>query len=123
MPNETEWTTEFYRTEVGASPVDEFLKSLDDKTQARFIWSIEQLRILNVHAREPLVKHLEGKLWELRRTSDGNIYRLLYFFITGRKIVFVHGFQKKTQKTPQGEIEIARKRMDEYIKRRRENDP
>ena len=118
MTEEQEWTTEFYQTEDSLSPVDEFLKSLDDKTQARFIWSIEQLKILNVRAREPMVKHLEGKLWELRRASSGNSYRLLYFFFTGRKIVFVHGFQKKTQKTPRREIETAKARMDDYIKRK-----
>lgn len=118
MAEEQEWTTEFYLTEAGVNPVAEFLKGLDDKTQARFIYSIEQLRVLNVHATEPLVKHLEGKLWELRRASSGNIYRLLYFFFTGRKIVFVHGFQKKTQKTPRREIETAQVRMSDYLRRK-----
>jgi phage-related protein len=117
MSNEQEWSTEFYSTEDGTSPVREFLEGLDDKTQARFIWSIEQLRIKNVNAREPLVKHLDGKLWELRRGSDGNIFRVIYFFFTGRKIVFLHGFQKKADKTPRQEIDIAQKRMDEYISR------
>ena len=116
MANEQTWTIEFYQTDTGSSPVEEFLKSLDDKTQARFIWSIGQLRMQNVRAGEPLVKHIEGKIWELRRASDGNIYRLMYFFFTGRKIVFVHGFQKKTQKTPRREIEIAQERMEDYIR-------
>jgi phage-related protein len=71
-----------------------------------------------VSAREPLVKHLEGKLWELRRSSRGNIYRLLYFFFTGKRIVFVHGFQKKTQKTPRKEIETAVSRMNDYVERK-----
>ena len=118
MAEEHDWTTEFYLTEGGKSPIEEFLKGLDAKTQARFIYSIEQLRVSNVKAAEPLVKHLEGKLWELRRASSGNIYRLLYFFFSGRKIVFVHGFQKKTPKTPRREIELAQNRMDDYIKRK-----
>jgi len=117
MAEEQIWTIEFYQQEDETSPVEAFLKGLDDKTQARFIWAIEQLRMQNVHAREPLVKHLEGKLWELRRESGGNIYRLLYFFFTGRRIVFVHGFQKKTQKTPRREIEFAQQRLEDYIKR------
>lgn len=119
MAKEQEWTIEYYLSEDGASPVQEFLATLDHKTLARFDWSIEQLKMLNVHAREPIVKHIEGKLWELRRASDGNIYRVIYFFFTGRKIVFVHGFQKKTDKTPQREIETAQKRMDDYIKRKK----
>lgn len=79
--------------------------------------AIEQLRVRNTTAQEPLVRHLEGKLWELRRESDGNIYRLLYFFFTGRRIVVLHGFQKKTQKTPRREIEIALHRMQDFLQR------
>jgi phage-related protein len=118
MAEEQDWSIEFYITEGESSPVEEFLRGLDDKTQARFIFSIEQLRTLNIRAGEPLVKHIEGKLWELRRSSSGNIYRLMYFFFTGRKIVFVHGFQKKTQKTPRREIETANARMQDYLKRK-----
>jgi len=110
-----QWAIEFYTDEQGNSPVREFLKTLDKKTKARFNWSIEELRIRNITAREPLVKHLEGKIWELRRASSGNIYRLLYFFFVGKRIVFVHGLQKKTQKTPRKEIETAIARMEAYI--------
>ncbi len=112
-----EWGVVFYTDDQGHSPVEEFLGSLDLKTQARFDWSIEQLRVRNVAAQEPLVRHVGGKLWELRRESGTNIYRLLYFFFTGRRIVFVHGFQKKTQKTPRSEIELAEKRMEHFVER------
>jgi phage-related protein len=117
MANQPQWQIVYYTDEHGNSPVEEFLKGLDAKARARFIWSLGQLREQNVRAREPLVKHLDGKLWELRRASDGNIFRLLYFFYTGKNIVLVHGFQKKTQKTPRREIEIARRRMDDFIQR------
>lgn len=110
-----DWSTVLYCEESGRSPVRDFLDSLDDKTQARFIRSIELLRARNVMDREPLVKHLDGKLWELREESNTNVYRLLYFFFTGRRIVFLHGFQKKTQKTPPGEIQVARQRMNSYV--------
>lgn len=111
------WSVVYYTTEKGDSPIEEFLNSLDLKTQARFDWAIEQLRVRNIMAGEPLVRHLEGRLWELRRESQTNIFRLLYFFFTGRRIVFLHGFQKKTQKTPHSEMEIAQKRMAEFISR------
>src|SRR5437588_4912805 len=117
MVDDNGWIVVFFVDEKGSSPIREFLQSLDLKTQARFAWSIEQLRIRNVRAQEPLVRHLDGKLWELREESSTNIYRLLYFFFSGRRIVFVHGFQKKTQKTPRHEIEIALQRLDLYIKR------
>lgn len=117
--NEQDWIVEFFTEASGRSPVTEFLSSLDNKTQARFIASIELLRQRNVQAREPLVHHLEGKLWELREQSSTNIYRLLYFFFTGRRIIFVHGFQKKTQKTPRREIELALRRMNAFIERKK----
>ena len=62
-------------------PVREFLKGLDQRTYARFLWSLEQLEQRNVQAREPLVRHVEGKIWELREESNTNIYRILYFFL------------------------------------------
>src|SRR5262245_47674841 len=95
-----EWSVVFYRTAQGESPVLAFLTGLDQQTQDSIGWAIEQLRVRNVQAGEPLVRHLEGKLWEVRRERRTNIYRLFYFFDTGRRIVSVHAFQKKTQKTP-----------------------
>jgi phage-related protein len=117
MADEQEWSIVFYTTEQGGRLVEEFLGSLDLKTKARLLYSINLLKELNVRATEPMVKHIEGKLWELRRSSNGNIFRVMYFFFTGKRIVFVHGFQKKTQKTPKREIEIAEKRMNDFIKR------
>src|SRR5262249_13814016 len=107
---EPEWTLELYGDTTGHTPVADFLDSLDEKARARFRWSMEQLRVRNVRAREPLVRHLEGDLWELREESRTNIYRILYVFHTGRRIVFLHGFQKKTQRTPARELETGRRR-------------
>ena len=114
MGEDGEWSIEYYVAENGKSPVREFLLGLDKKTQARFIKSFEWLKERNIYAREPLVKHIEGKLWELRKESDTNIYRVLYVFFTGKRIVLLHGFTKKTQKTPKGEIEIALKYLSRY---------
>ena len=114
-----DWSVVFYVDENGNEFVKEFLTSLDLKTQARFDWSIEQLKVRNITAREPLVRHLEGKIWELREESNTNIYRMLYFFFTGKQIVFVHGFQKKVQKTYRREIETALTRMNRFIGKRK----
>ena len=113
----SEWTIEFFLEHDGTAPVAEFLDSLDSKTQARFRWSIEQLRLRNTSARAPLVKHLDGDLWELREESSTNIYRVIYVFFTGRRIVLLHGFQKKTQKTPFRELDIARRRHKDFLNR------
>jgi phage-related protein len=110
------WTTEFYKTESGGSPVSDFLDGLDMKTRARFRWSMEQLRVRNVSARAPLVRHLEGDLWELREESQTNIFRIVCVFYTGRRIVFLHAFQKKAQKTPSRELATARQRHQEFLR-------
>lgn len=115
IPDDQDWKIVFYVEEDGGSPVRDFLKSLDQPTQMRLRVSIERLRIENITAREPLVKKLEGRIWELRRESNTNIFRVLYFMVTGRNIILLHGFQKKTQKTPRREIETALKRMQRYV--------
>jgi phage-related protein len=117
MMDAAEWSLVFYTDEQGHSPVEEFLAGLDPKTQRRFRWSMEQLRVRNLQARPPLVRHLEGKLWELREESRTNIYRLIYFFFTGRQIVFLHGFPKKTQATPRREMALATQRLATFLAR------
>jgi phage-related protein len=56
------------------------------------------------------VKHLEGKLWELRMTGRDGIARAIYLAATGRRVIVVRVFVKKTQKTPRHELELARER-------------
>ena len=60
---------------------------------------------------EPHAKHLEGKLWELRVKAAEGIARGIYVTVTGRRIIVLHVFEKKTQKTPRRAIEIALDRM------------
>jgi phage-related protein len=59
------------------------------------------------------VKHLEGKLWELRVTGRDGISRVIYLTASGQRVVILRAFVKKTQKTPRREIEIARQRAKE----------
>lgn len=117
MAAQTDWVVVFYTDEDGKDLIRQFLESLDLQTQARFEWSIEQLRMRNVLAREPLVRHIEGKIYELRRESNTNIYRLFYALLSRKRILILHGLQKKTQKTPRKEIEIALKRLNSFIKK------
>lgn len=63
--------------------------------------------------REPYVKHLEGPLWEMRLTGRDGIARSLYITATGRRVVVLRTFQKKTKKTPRSEIELALRRAKE----------
>ncbi len=61
------------------------------------------------------VKKLDGKLWEIRIKGQSGISRAIYVTATGQRIVIVRIFVKKTQKTPQRELEIARQRAKEVI--------
>jgi phage-related protein len=63
--------------------------------------------------REPHVKHLDGKLWELRAKAAEGIARGLYVTVTGRQVVVLHVFVKKSDKTPLRAIALARARMQE----------
>ena len=63
--------------------------------------------------REPHVKHLRGPLWEMRLKGKDGIARAAYVTATGRRVIVVHVFVKKTQRTPRREIELALKRAEE----------
>jgi len=59
-------------------------------------------------------KHLEDGIYEIRVETGGNIYRIFTFFDDNKLVILLHGFQKKTQKTPRKEIEQAKKLRNEY---------
>jgi phage-related protein len=64
---------------------------------------------------EPHVKHLDGRLWEMRLKGRSGISRALYVVQTGRRVVIVRVFVKKTLKTPQHEISLALARAKAII--------
>jgi len=100
----------FYRSDSGREPVREWLKSLEladrkvlgeDIKDVEFSWPIGM----------PLVRPLGNDLWEVRSSlAHGRIARVL-FCVTGGQMVLLHGFIKKTQKTPKQDIDLALKRM------------
>jgi phage-related protein len=63
--------------------------------------------------RDPYVKHLEGKLWEMRMRGRDGIAWAAYVTAIGRRVVVVRVFPKRTQKTPRREIELALRRAKE----------
>jgi phage-related protein len=79
------------------------------------------IKLLETHGpqqvREPYVKHLDGKLWEMRLSGRDGIARALYFAQVGRRLCVVRVFVKKTQKTPRREIELASRRLAEELNR------
>jgi phage-related protein len=67
-------------------------------------------------------KHLEDDIYEIRVEAGGNIYRIFSFFDHNKLVILLHGFKKKTQKTPRNEIERAKKlRRDYYAEKESKN--
>ena len=93
-------------------PVDAEIEALPVGLQARIVRLFEMIENVGLeHMREPHVKHLEGRLWELRAKAPEGIARGIYVTSFGRRIVVLHVFVKKTQKIPRRPLEIARARM------------
>lgn len=109
-----EWEVEYYETQAGNVPVFEWIEEMPADERALALGYIDQLELLGTEAQRPLVRRLEGKLYELRWKAKDKQQRIAYFAASGRKLVLVHGFTKKSKTTPQKEIELARKRMREY---------
>jgi len=98
----------FYRTERGGEPVRDWLRALT-KGERRTIGTDIKTVQISWPLGMPLVRKLEPGLWEIRSTVDQRIARTL-FTVAGNRIVLLHGFVKKSQKTPKSELELARKR-------------
>jgi phage-related protein len=99
----------FYKTESGNEPVREWLKSLsrndrkiigEDIKTVQFGWPLGM----------PLVRKLDVGLWEVRSRLDNRISRVL-FTIEENMMVLLHGFIKKSEKTPASDLNLAKKRL------------
>lgn len=112
---------EFYMKENGKIPVQDFLYSLNPKLRAKAFSDIELLKMLGNELKEPYVKPLKGKndkgLYELRIKFSNDIARIFYFTYHNGKFVLLHGFIKKTMRTPKNEIDKAIKYMEDYKRR------
>lgn len=102
------WTVEILNDEVAGE-----LDALPADMRAKLEHIVRLISAFGLeHVREPHVKHLEGRLWEMRLTGRDGIARALYLTATGKRVVIVRAFRKKTQKTPRREIELALKRAE-----------
>jgi phage-related protein len=110
--DEKKLTVAFYRSRSGAEPVRDWLKSLpiaDRQTLGRDLRLVEMGWPLGM----PLCRPLGGGLWEARSTLAGNRIARVLFCATRGHMVLLHGFIKKTQKTPEDQLNLARRRQKE----------
>ena len=108
-------TVRFYKSESGNEPVREWLKGLskDDKTiigedikTVEFGWPLGM----------PLVRKLDRALWEVRSNITNKEIARVFFTVKDDVMVLLHGFKKKTQKTPDNDLKIAKERRDKVLK-------
>lgn len=103
------WTVLFVNNAAEAE-----LNALPDDMQMRFARITDLMREWGLTAmREPYVKHLSGKLWEMRLKGRDGIARSIYVTASGQRVFVLRTFVKKTQETPRREIELALMRMKE----------
>jgi len=114
-----EWVIEYYVTDNGKYPVKDFVDSLSPVGKAKYIFISDLLEQYGIAVREPYVKAIKGKrkLFEMRIKDKSNIHRIIYFVYTGKTLILLHGFTKKTQRTPAKDIRIAETRMKDYLTR------
>ena len=108
----------FYDKPDGTEPVKDFLDSLDTKMRAKMLRTVLLLAENGTQLREPYSKPLDDGIFELRAKVGTDISRVLYFFMIGKKVILTNGFIKKTQKTPNVEIEKAKQYRKEYLSRK-----
>lgn len=115
------YTVEFYKDKNGKSEIIEYLDKLgqnpnnkaDRVNRNKILSYIGALEKYGTRVGNPIVKHIEGNLWELRPLSN----RIFFFYWQDNKFVLLHHFIKKSQKTPPKEIEQARNKLKDFIER------
>ena len=93
----------------------EFFEKQSKKVQAKIVWTFDLIEDLQ-QVPETYLKHIENTegLYEIRVQFGSDIFRIFCFFDKGQLVILANGFQKKTQKTPKQEIELALKIKAEY---------
>ena len=116
-----EWQVEYYQKENGKIPGLEYLLTLQPKLRAKVFSEIELLEKHGAKLREPYTKAIKGDaykgLFELRVKLSSDISRIFYFTYRNNTFVLLHGFTKKTEKTPQAELDRAVRYKEDYERR------
>lgn len=102
----------FYHTTGGVEPVREWLRSLPEADRRTIGLDLATVQV-GWPVGMPLCRPLSAGLWEVRSTLPSRRIARLLFFVHEGRLGVVHGFIKKTQKTPPNDLALARKRMQE----------
>ena len=100
---------------------ERFMQGLTQKEQRKVKYGLLLLKSQNKVSTK-FVKHILDGIYELRTLYNGNIFRVFFIFDHGNIVVLFNGFQKKTQKTPEKEIELAIRIKESYYADKRSSD-
>lgn len=112
------YEVEYYEKSDGERPAEAFILAQDNKMQAKIFTVLTFLEEAGPALREPYSKSLGDGIFEVRAKQGSDISRVLYFFVIGKKVILTNGFVKKSQKTPVGEIERAKRYRADYQSRK-----
>jgi len=100
----------------------EFFENQSQKVKNKIIWTFRLIEELQ-QIPKTYFKYLAGTdaLYEIRVQSGRNIFRLFCFFDDGNLVILINAFQKKTQKTPQQEIDMANKLKNDYYEEKKQS--
>lgn len=112
----------FYKDKDGDSEIVNLLDELKERestdknariNRRKIISYMQALSEYGTRIGDPIVKHIEGDLWELRPLSN----RIFFFYWKDNKFIMVHHYIKKSKKTPKKELDKAINNMNDYIER------
>ena len=112
----------FYKDRQGNEPIRDYIRELNNKAKTSKHHRVKLKKILEYIAileefgtriGEPIVKHIDAGIWEIRPISD----RILFFYWKDDKFILLHHFAKKTRKTPQREIDKAKHNLNDFLER------
>lgn len=112
----------FYEDKNGKCEIADYLHKLHEEASTskdskinfnKIVAYIDVLEEMGTRVGEPVTKHLDGEIWELRPLRN----RILYAFYKENEVILLHHFTKKTRKTPKREIEKAKQNLKDFIER------
>lgn len=108
----------YYTTITEENPAMDFIRSLNERQQRKIIRILTNIEVYGLSIAIPHTKKLTGTpIWEIRILGQDNI-RIFYVTVVENSILVLHGFLKKSQKTPSKEINTASNRLNEWINRK-----
>ena len=112
-----QWQVVFYNDETGNEPVKDFISNQTKGTIAEILHKFDLLIQFNVMLGLPHVRKVnKSGIRELRIKHGSDIYRFFFFAHTGQEFILLHAIKKKKDKLSKNDINLAIKRMDNYIK-------